>query len=595
MNGEVSTLVEILKRIKQGNVFKKYIDYIQFPFFRNLELDQRINFTFPLTVFVGPNGSGKSSTLHALYGCPEGKTPYDFWFSTEVDPVLYELESRGLRHSFFYGYKNENGEELQVVKARIKRKNNPNYWETSRPLLRYGMNPAPEGKERNEPIKKNVIYLDFRSELSAFDKYFYFEIPPENLVSKTKQDYLRYKSKYLKSLFDGAATVINSPHGYKQNKTLINLTAEELSAISDILGKNYIDGKVLEHKLFHTWGLSILLKTKFHEYSEAFAGSGEMSIVRLVQNILNASEGSLILLDEPEVSLHPGAQKRLKLFLLNQIKEKKHQVVISTHSPTLIEGLPKESIKVFFQKEDTGKFIIKENILPEEAFYFIGQQIGDKLTIVVEDKLAQKVIKRILENLGPEVNNRFEIRPIPGGAEAINKFYIPVYSNTNNSKYYFLLDGDKKHVENLYDILTLQEQDKNELFLKAKIKEETGCNIPFYVDGNLEGGNVPQRIKMMIDFLKYFKEHVKYFPMNIPEDIIWSDQIIQQKLNQQDYEQNITRINSLGNSKQKIFETSKILFGVDTQIGAFEDMLINEWIKREDENHVIIKNIIESL
>ena len=387
MTGDIRNLVETIKRIKHADGYKYYIDYIQFPFFRNLELDQRINFTFPLTVFVGPNGSGKSSTLHAIYGCPEGKTPYDFWFATDVDPVVYQLESRDLRHSFFYGYKNENGEELQVVKARIKRKDNPNYWETSRPLISYGMNPPPDGKERNEPIKKNVVYLDFRSELSAFDKYFYFEMPPENLVSKTKQDYLRYKSKYLKYLFDLVTTEIKSPHGYKQNEKLVNLNKEELVIISEILGKNYTSGKVLKHKLYHTWGFSILLKTKFHEYTEAFAGSGEMSIVRLVQNILNAPEGSLILLDEPEVSLHPGAQKRLKCFLLDQIKKNKHQIVISTHSPAIIGGLPKEAIKVFFQKEDTGKFIVKENILAEEAFYFIGHEVGDKINVIVEDKL----------------------------------------------------------------------------------------------------------------------------------------------------------------------------------------------------------------
>ena len=85
MNNELSDLIKIIQQIKAANVLPNYINYIQFPFFRNIELDQRINFDFPLTAFIGPNGSGKSSTLHALYGCPEGKTPYDFWFSSEIE------------------------------------------------------------------------------------------------------------------------------------------------------------------------------------------------------------------------------------------------------------------------------------------------------------------------------------------------------------------------------------------------------------------------------------------------------------------------------------------------------------------------------
>ena len=35
--------------------------------------------------------------------------------------------------------------------------------------------------------------------------------------------------------------------------------------------------------------------------------------------------------DEPEVSLHPGAQEKLMDFLFDQVKAKKHQVVMTPH------------------------------------------------------------------------------------------------------------------------------------------------------------------------------------------------------------------------------------------------------------------------
>lgn len=76
-------------QLKEQNVFQKYIDFIHFPFYRNMEVNSRINFIFPLTVIVGQNGYGKRSLLHAIYGMPQRHTPYKFWFDTKVDPTEY--------------------------------------------------------------------------------------------------------------------------------------------------------------------------------------------------------------------------------------------------------------------------------------------------------------------------------------------------------------------------------------------------------------------------------------------------------------------------------------------------------------------------
>ena len=79
--------ISSIQRMKECGCFKNYIEYIQFPFYKNLVEHSRINFDFPMTVLIGKNGGGKSSTLHALYGAPKGYTCSDFWFSTEVDPI----------------------------------------------------------------------------------------------------------------------------------------------------------------------------------------------------------------------------------------------------------------------------------------------------------------------------------------------------------------------------------------------------------------------------------------------------------------------------------------------------------------------------
>jgi hypothetical protein len=53
-------------------------------------------------------------------------------------------------------------------------------------------------------------------------------------------------------------------------------------------------------------GATCVLHTANLHHTEAFAGRGEFAVVRLVIDILGAKATSLILLDEPEVSLHLG-------------------------------------------------------------------------------------------------------------------------------------------------------------------------------------------------------------------------------------------------------------------------------------------------
>src|SRR5699024_7050320 len=109
---------------------------------------------------------------------------------------------------------------------------------------------------------------------------------------------------------------------------------------------------------------------------------------------------SLILLDEPETSLHSGAQKRLMLFLLQECIKKKHQVIISTHSPFLIEKMPDESIKVFSTLNSNGKFIISNDRNYKEAFHELEIENTTKTIILVEDKTAKLIIDKVLERLG---------------------------------------------------------------------------------------------------------------------------------------------------------------------------------------------------
>ena len=65
-----------------------------------------------------------------------------------------------------------------------------------------------------------------------------------------------------------------------------------------------------------------------------FLGDGVVSVMRIVAHLVSHSDRPIII-DEPELSLHPSAQKRLKTVLAEASKSQ--QIVIATHSPYLVD------------------------------------------------------------------------------------------------------------------------------------------------------------------------------------------------------------------------------------------------------------------
>jgi predicted ATPase len=517
-DSEIEKLVSKIEAAYKGGTFKNFIEYIRFPFYKNLQIDSKIEFNFPLTVLVGQNGSGKSSALHAIYGMPEGYSTGIFWFATQVDPIEDDAKNRP---GYVYGY-NYNSEVVEVVKTRIGKSKGSHYWEPSRPLLKWGMKKMEESK-RNPTIIKEVYYLDFRAELSAYDKYFYFTNFRATKTIKSKQDVVIKRSKHLKATIDSNA---GRTHFKRKIHAPKILSESELLAVNNILGKNYVECKLVSHNLYSDMeGLTIYFKTSQIAYSEAFAGRGEFAVVKLVHEIMSKPDYSLIILDEPEVSLHPGAQEKLLEFILKQTLEKKLQVVLSTHSPTFVHSLPENALKLFYPTEG-ARFGIKNQCHYAEAFQNLGQELGssDKKVIYAEDYLVKLILDKIIQDLNNELISIFDIKCLPGGAEDLLK-RAAGFSQENEMKKFILLDGDKEKPKIDISKLTVKESETLS-DLEQKIKEITGLNFKSLQpsidsDGDL-GGSKAQKIEFALKYVSYIYSNLEYLPTTkTPEDMIW--------------------------------------------------------------------------
>jgi ABC-type cobalamin/Fe3+-siderophores transport system ATPase subunit len=80
----------------------------------------------------------------------------------------------------------------------------------------------------------------------------------------------------------------------------------------------------------------------------AHLSSGEQQILLLLGKIVSAAEpGSVLLVDEPEISLHVQWQQRLPALFTLMAQQLKCSFVIATHSPTLIANAQDESSHCF--------------------------------------------------------------------------------------------------------------------------------------------------------------------------------------------------------------------------------------------------------
>ncbi|EEG9505525.1 ATP-binding protein, partial [Escherichia coli] len=248
-------------------------------------------------------------------------------------------------------------------------------------------------------------------------------------------------------------------------------------------------------------------------YTEAFAGSGEFAIVSLILNIYSAKPNSLILLDEPEVSLHPGAQKRMMDVLYSIVEQKKHQVVISTHSPVIVNTLPKDAIKLFVFDEESETAKIVQNIAPDEAFIELGHDINKK-TIIVEDKLAKAIIDKAIKNY-ERLSLSFSVSYIPGGSETILSKHLPSYAVVERNDILFLLDGDKNKKIKPVRISEIADAD-----LVNTMCKYYGCELIINASGSNGKKNEQESNRLKRQVLEYAFNKVQYLPFDTPEQLL---------------------------------------------------------------------------
>ena len=167
-------------------------------------------------------------------------------------------------------------------------------------------------------------------------------------------------------------------------------------------------------------------------YSESHMGCGEGRIQSLLATLERLPEKSLILLEEPETSLHSNAEYELGKYLIDLCYRKGHQILLTTHSEMLLRALPQGSLVHLLRRD--GEIRTISGIHSAQASSLMAEGYNRALTILVEDLAAKIILSELIRHrddtflptvfiaIAGDVDR--EGRPIGSGKNAIRNTMI---------------------------------------------------------------------------------------------------------------------------------------------------------------------------
>lgn len=378
-------------------------------------IPDKINNGSGLTVMVGPNNSGKSTVIEAVHILNSSNNSIPKNSRNIINNKMVKIEAEDIVGNMISVQTTANGGSY------IERKYN-------------------NKKNDGWPNSLNAFVLSNKRNFSStFGNS--GEQTRENYKGNTGNDSYRNENN------------INHNFGGR----LIKIFNEGKSRFNECLGK--VISPIPQWTIESSNENQMYLEFSFGktDHSSQGAGDGFINIFNIVDSLYDSSEDNIILIDEPEVSLHPDLQRKLFNLLLEYSKDK--QIIISTHSPYFVdwETFSSYSKIIRFRKEEDKinyyelSEISKDNIknilrdtnnihtlsLDTNEIFFLSDNII--LTEGPDDVYGYKKLFK-LKNFEP--NASFFGWGLGGADKA--KIILKLLEDLGYKKVFTILDNDRK-------------------------------------------------------------------------------------------------------------------------------------------------------
>ena len=327
----------------------KRLEWLEIQGIRGWE-GQRLALPFPIVAIAGENGSGKSTLLQAA-ACvyrPAPDTNGRTWYPSEFFPDTAWDQIRGaeIRYGWLQGEDRAEGSKLRKRTTR---------W------LGHGERPI-----------RPVEYIDLNRVQPVATRVGYARI------AKTKHEETSARP------FDDL----------------------QVRRLSHIMGRNYDSARMALSNIDQERDIPVISQ-RGAEYSGFHQGSGETMATEFLK--ADFPKYGLVLVDEIESSLHPRSQRRLIRDLAEISQQREIQIIITTHSPYILEELPPEARMYILVSQGVKKII--PGVSPEFALTKMDDDAHPECDLYVEDRAAQILLGEILAFHHKELFPRCTIIP----------------------------------------------------------------------------------------------------------------------------------------------------------------------------------------
>jgi len=393
-----------------------------------------------LNVFIGRNNAGKSTILDALFIALKNishisstilSKPVDnyseqllkLWFfgnhqKPAVIRVKLELdEEERVELSEFSGLEDTKYAELDI---HLTYKNGHVEWALQK--LNLAGHVFPSIIQKTNKVYKSVTKQDLQG------------YTPEKIVEKTRVLNDKAFSKFLEISKDKIFRL--TPYVFVNKEEEENVGIEGLlrplllpsEMINCLQWLNNAEARlksrfynlleeVTPYRTYYVEGHNLLKQWEFMTLRTECFGSGEQLIEGLLATLINIShkyKGCIVMLEEPEVHLHPGYVRRLARILRRFIEEEEIQIFVVTQSPDLLRVIDWDSVFVVrlekryipslgLKLTTTIERLGKDKLVAEQLASDLGIPVGElafvDALILVEGKADEDILSRCIQIL----------------------------------------------------------------------------------------------------------------------------------------------------------------------------------------------------
>tara|TARA_R110000868_G_scaffold198069_2_gene444358 strand:- start:15798 stop:17447 length:1650 start_codon:yes stop_codon:yes gene_type:complete len=202
--------------------------------------------------------------------------------------------------------------------------------------------------------------------------------------------------------------------------------------LSDLIGPARI---AVEHNDARDLVITARAWINGRSYPLELLGMGYLQLIQIFCYVL-LFKPRILLIDEPDIHLHPDVQERLSVTLSRVASERQIKVLLSTHSPFIVRGAP----------IDANVFWIENGVIQESTRQSVELSLGwgafGKKIIVVSEDAGTSLLEKLLSQW-PEIENFTTIHPGRGYGALLKPDQACELYETLGRKYKIVVHRDR--------------------------------------------------------------------------------------------------------------------------------------------------------